>query len=78
MEFFAQLPKCLIGTEACASSHHCARELITQGHEMKPNQAIHDAVVDLNRERIPESIGHDKNLCLGRTIRPEGPTQRLA
>jgi hypothetical protein len=52
MEFFAQLPKCLIGTEACASSHHCARELITQGHEMKPHQAIHDAVVDLNRESL--------------------------
>ena len=35
MEFFAKLPKCLIGIEACASSHYWARELITQGHEVK-------------------------------------------
>src|ERR1700733_12706694 len=35
MEFFAKLPKCLVGIEACASSHYWARELITQGHEAK-------------------------------------------
>ena len=33
-EFFAKLPRCLVGIEACASSHW-ARELITQGHEVK-------------------------------------------
>lgn len=35
LEFFAKLPKCLVGIEACASSHYWARELITQGHEVK-------------------------------------------
>lgn len=33
--FFAKLPRCLIGIEACASSHYWARELIALGHEVK-------------------------------------------
>jgi transposase len=33
--FFAKLPPCLIGIEACASSHYWARELIALGHEVK-------------------------------------------
>jgi hypothetical protein len=32
---FCQLPICLVGIEACASPHYWARELITQGHEVK-------------------------------------------
>ncbi|MGB3470363.1 MAG: IS110 family transposase [Erythrobacter sp.] len=35
LPFFAKLPRCLIGIEACASSHHWARELIALGHEVK-------------------------------------------
>ena len=37
-----------------------------RGHVAALDQAIHDAVIDLNRERIPQSVGHAKNLCLGR------------
>lgn len=33
--YFAQLPPCLIGMEACGSSHHWARELQKQGHTVK-------------------------------------------
>jgi len=33
--FFANLPPCLIGMEACASAHHWARKLIAQGHEVR-------------------------------------------
>ena len=33
--FFAQLPKCLIGIEACGSAHHWARELIALGHDAR-------------------------------------------
>ena len=29
---FAELPPCLVGLEACASAHHCARELMAIGH----------------------------------------------
>src|SRR5215475_606040 len=32
LEFFAKLPQCLIGIEACASSHYWARELQAVGH----------------------------------------------
>jgi len=35
LEFFAQLPACLIGMEACASSHYWARKLKTLGHTVK-------------------------------------------
>jgi transposase len=35
LEFFGKLPKCLVGIEACASSHYWARELIALGHEVK-------------------------------------------
>jgi transposase len=35
LEFFGKLPRCLIGLEACASSHYWARELIRFGHEVK-------------------------------------------
>src|SRR3984893_11639409 len=33
--FFAQLPKCLVGMEACGSAHHWARELIKLGHDAR-------------------------------------------
>jgi len=33
--FFAKLPSCLIGIEACATAHHWARELAALGHEVK-------------------------------------------
>jgi len=35
LSFFANLPPCLIGMEACASAHHWARKLIALGHEVK-------------------------------------------
>ena len=35
MEFFAQLPPCLIGIEACGSSHYWGRELTKLGHTVK-------------------------------------------
>src|ERR1700676_4661988 len=35
LEFFGKLPKCLVGIEACASSHYWARELIAIGHDVR-------------------------------------------
>jgi transposase len=35
LAFFANLPSCLIGLEACGGSHHWARELIKLGHDAK-------------------------------------------
>jgi hypothetical protein len=34
MKFFAALPPCLVGMEACASAHYWARELTKLGHEV--------------------------------------------
>src|SRR5215470_14296506 len=33
--FFAALPRCLIGLEACATAHYWARELQAVGHEVR-------------------------------------------
>jgi transposase len=33
--FFGNLPPCLVGIEACGTSHHWARELIRLGHEVR-------------------------------------------
>ena len=35
LAFFAKLPPCLIGIEACATSHYWARELTALGHEVR-------------------------------------------
>jgi transposase len=35
LAFFKKQPPCLIGMEACATSHHWARQLIELGHEVK-------------------------------------------
>jgi transposase len=35
LPFFAKLPPCLVGMEACGTSHHWARELIGLGHTVK-------------------------------------------
>lgn len=33
--FFARIPPCLVGMEACASAHHWARELMRLGHSVR-------------------------------------------
>jgi transposase len=35
MAFFEALAPCLVGMEACATSHHWARELTKLGHEVR-------------------------------------------
>ncbi len=35
LPFFEKLPRCLVGMEACATSHHWARELEQLGHEVR-------------------------------------------
>lgn len=35
LPFFAKLPPCLVGMEACGTAHHWARELAKSGHEVK-------------------------------------------
>lgn len=35
LTFFAALPPCLVGMEACATAHHWARELMRLGHDVR-------------------------------------------
>jgi transposase len=35
LAFFQKLPPCLVGIEACASSHHWSRELHALGHTVR-------------------------------------------
>jgi transposase len=35
LSFFARLPACVVGMEACATPHHWAREIAKLGHEVK-------------------------------------------
>ena len=35
LAFFQKLPRCLVGIEACASSHHWSRELQALGHTVR-------------------------------------------
>src|SRR3954452_21283999 len=35
LSFFEKLPSCLIGIEACNTSHYWARELIARGHDVR-------------------------------------------
>ena len=35
LAFFAALPRCVVGLEACGSAHFWARELIALGHEVR-------------------------------------------
>ena len=35
LDFFAQLPRCVVGIEACNSAHHWAREISSFGHDVR-------------------------------------------
>ncbi len=35
LKFFAAMPPCLVGMEACASAHHWGREIRALGHEVR-------------------------------------------
>ena len=35
LAFFQKVPPCLVGIEACASSHHWSRELQALGHSVR-------------------------------------------
>ncbi len=68
LPFFRKQPTCLVGIEACATSHHWARELGTFGHEVrimpanyvkpyvkrnKNDEADADRAVPLGKARLP-------------------------
>ena len=40
LAFFQKLPACLVGIEACASSHHWSRELKALGNAARLREAL--------------------------------------
>ncbi len=56
--FFAGLPPCLIGLEACASSHYWARALQALGHEVRLILAAAHLVIAVSgsKKRAPNRI----------------------
>jgi Transposase len=56
LAFFAGIPSCLVGLEACATAHHWARELVALGHEarlMPPNYV--KAYVKRNKHDVADA-----------------------
>jgi transposase len=64
--FFAQLPSCLIGIEACASAHYWARELSQFGHTVR---LIAPQVVRPYRKN-PKNDGNDAEAICEAVSRP--------
>src|SRR3974377_1983658 len=54
LKFFASLPPCLVGMEACASAHYWARELTKLGHEVRLMPAK-DVKADVKRNKNDEA-----------------------
>jgi transposase len=70
LEYFAQLPSCVIGIEACGSAHYWARELSKLGHTVKLMAAQYvipyrkQGKNDANdAEAICEAVGSEHALC---------------
>src|SRR5215217_713869 len=61
LTFFEALPRCLIGVEACNTSHYWARELIALGHDVRlmPAQYVKPYVKRGKKNPLPtESRPH--------------------
>ena len=59
LPFFERLDPCLVGIEACGTSHHWARELIKLGHNVK--------LILSQRERIKQKTIEARRLQYRKT-----------
>ena len=50
LAFFEKLPPCLIGIEACASSHHWSRELQALGHKVRHSSGGKDRLGSISKQ----------------------------
>ena len=75
LAFFQKLPPCLVGIEACASSHHWSRELKALGHtvrlmppaHVKPSLGYGISQTKLKRPRLTRG---DQACCVQRGPKP--------
>ena len=81
LKFFASLPPCLVGMEACATAHYWSRELTKLGHEVRlmPAKDV-KAYVKRNKndaadaEAICEAVRRPTmRFCAGEIGRAAGP-----
>ena len=56
LAFFAKLPRCLVGMEACGSSHHWARQLTRLGHEVRLVPAMYAKSDAVDAAAICEAV----------------------
>ena len=81
LAFFEKLPPCLVGMEACASSHHWSRELKALGHTVR---LMPPAYVKPYVKRQKNDAADAEAICeavTGRTCgssRPRRPSSRAA
>ena len=66
LELMAQLPRCLVGMEACSGAHQLARELQPLGHE--PRIMMPKFVIPYRRN--PKNDGNDAEAICEAVARP--------
>jgi transposase len=59
LAFFRKLPPCLIGIEACASSHYWSRELQALGHKVRLMPAAYVTLIPGHSDQ-DETFGLDR------------------
>jgi transposase len=73
LSFFQKLPSCLIGIEACASSHHWSRELQALGHTVRlmPPAYVRPYVKRQKNDAADAGSAQSSSVA-----KPNGPTYR--
>ena len=75
MRFFEELSPCLVGLEACATSHHWARELTKLGHQVRLMPAK-DVKVKWQKDDRRGRSSRNLSNCSRRTCLPSRPSRR--
>jgi transposase len=68
LEFFRRLPPCLVGLEACSSSHYRAREIGACGHQVR--MTIPPIYVKAYVKRRQDRRGRRPKQCCEAVTRP--------
>ena len=81
LAFFEKLPPCLVGIEACASSHHWSRELQALGHTVRLMPAAYVKPTSSDRRTMqltprPSAKRSPAQTC--GSSRPKRPSSRAA
>ena len=79
LAFFEKLPACLVGIEACASSHHWSRELKALGHTVRLMPPAYVKPYVNGRRMMPQTRRRSAKRSPGRicgSSRPRRPSSR--